>query len=512
MARLGGIKFLLPILLGGGLSGCAVGPDYLLPHIGAPAMFTTGSLGSDRRGSVAVVQSDSPSIVRWWSLLKDPQLESLIERAIVANPDIEIAADHIRAARANEVAVRGLALPYVEANAAAGRGTGTNSTKGRVAGPLNAATNTNGLEEITHVAGFDAGWELDLFGKNRRAYEAAQYSTDVAVEQRHAVLVSIVAEVARAYVETRGIQAKIKVSKENVARAEKIFDLMKTRYDRGLTNELDLKLASRQLATLKAELAPLSADEYAGCARIAVLLGAYSGGVCQELQSFRKVPATPDRLRTGLPADVIRRRPDVRAAERQLAVETARLGVAVADLFPRVEITAGGGLQGQGIGVVPVVTKGIYSVGPSVYWPLLDFGTLDSLVHIQQLQADAQYLNYKRVVISSVEEANVALARYRAAMLTLRSLGKAVKESKGAVDLATQRYDRGVTDSLNVLDAERQDDELKLQYVQAKADAATAFIAVYKALGGGWEMFEQDLPAPRARPAVLAAFDHLHDH
>jgi outer membrane protein TolC len=157
------------------------------------------------------------------------------------------------------------------------------------------------------------------------------------------------------------------------------------------------------------------------------------------------------------------------------------------------------------------VTKSIYSVGPSVYWPLLDFGTLDSLVHIQQLQADAQYLTYKRVIISSIEEVNVALSRYRAAMETLQSLAKAVKESKGAVDLSTARYDRGVTDSLYVLDAERQDDELELQYVQAKADAAIAFVAVYKALGGGWEMFDQDLPAPRALPAVLAAYEHLHD-
>jgi NodT family efflux transporter outer membrane factor (OMF) lipoprotein len=506
----GGLTFLLWVSAVG-LSGCAVGPDYLIPRVGAPAMFTTGSIGRSDKAPVSVLQTGSPAIVRWWALLKDPQLESLIERAIVANPNIAIAADHIRAARANEVAVRGLALPDFGASAGAGRGTGTNSTKSRVSGPLNAATNTSGLDEITHVAGFDAGWEIDFFGKNRRAYEAAQDATDVAIEQRRAALVSVVAEVARAYIATRGIQTRIKVSMANIARAQRTLDLMKTRFDRGLTNELDVRLASRQLATLKAGLAPLSADEYAGCARIAVLLGTYSGGICEEMRDARNVPATPDHLKTGLPVDVIRRRPDVRAAERQLAVETARIGVAVADLFPRVAITAGGGLEGQGLGVVPVITKSIYSVGPTLYWPLLDFGTLDSLVHMQQLQADAQYLTYKQAVISSVEEANVALARYRAGMATLQSLRKAVEESKGAVDLASERYDRGVTDSLNVLDAERQYDELNLQYAQAKADAATAFVAVYKALGGGWEMFEQDLPAPRARPAIVAAFDHLHD-
>jgi NodT family efflux transporter outer membrane factor (OMF) lipoprotein len=505
----GALKLLLPIAVAG-LSGCALGPNYSIPNIGAPGLFT-GSIGGEKHSSVELVQSDSPAIVRWWAILKDPELESLVDRAVAANPDIEIAADHIRAARSNEIAVRGMALPDVEASAGAGRGTGSNSAKGRVSAPLNAATNTTGLSEITHVAGFDAGWELDLFGKSRRALEAAQYSTEVAVEQRNAVLVSVVAELARAYIETRGIQAKIKASKENIARAQKTLDIMRTRFQRGLTNELDVTLASRQLATLNAELAPFSADEYSGCARIAILLAAYSGGVCEELSAVKKVPDTPERLRTGLPADIIRRRPDVRAAERQLAVETARIGVAIADLFPRVAITAGGGVQGQGLGVVPVVSKSIYSVGPALYWPLLDFGTLDAVIHIQQLQAHEQFLAYKRTVIASIDETNVAISRYRATMATLRSLANAVEQSKRAVALASERYDRGVTDSLNVLDAERQDDELNIQYAQAKADAAIAFVAVYKALGGGWEMFEEDLPAPIARPALLAAFEHLHD-
>lgn len=509
MVPKGGVK-LLSVFALVGLSGCALGPDYLIPSIGAPGFFT-GSIGTEKGSPISIVQSDAPTIARWWTLLKDPELESLVERAVVANPDIEIAADHIRAARSNEIAVRGMALPDVEASAAAARGTGTNSTRGRVSGPLNAGTNTTGLSEITHVAGFDAGWELDLFGKNRRALEAAQYSTDVAVEQRHAVLVSVVAEVSRAYIETRGIQAKIKASKENIARAQKTLDLMRTRFQRGLTNELDVTLAARQLAISNADLAPLSADEYSACARIAVLLATYSGGLCEELHSAKKVPDTPEHLRTDIPVDIIRRRPDVRAAERQLAVETARIGVAIADLFPRVAITAGGGVQGQGLGVIPVVSKSIYSVGPALYWPLLDFGTLDAVIHIQQLQAHAQFLAYKSIVISSVDEANVAISRYRATMATLRSLGRAVEQSKKAVSLATERYDRGVTDSLNVLDAERQDDELNLQYVQAKADAAVAFVSVYKALGGGWEMFEEELPAPATRPALLAAFDHLHD-
>ncbi len=509
MMQKGGLRFFQVVALST-LSGCALGPNYLIPDIGTPNLFSSGATAI-KTSVVAIDQSDSSSILHWWTLLNDPELEFLIERAVVANPDIEIAATRIRAARENEVAVRGMALPDIEASAGAGRGTGTNSAKGRVSSPLNAATNTTGLNEITHVAGFDAGWEIDLFGKNRRAYEAAQYMTEAAVEDRRAALVSVVSEVARAYVETRGIQAKLRKSEENVARVRKTLDLVRTRYQRGLTNELDVTLASRQLETLNALVAPLSAEVYGGCARIAILLGTYSTGICEELKTFKKIPSTPERLMTGLPVDLIRRRPDVRAAERALAIETARIGIATADLFPRVAITAGGGAQGQGLGVVPVVSKSIYSVGPSLYWPLLDFGTLDAVVHIQKLHAEEKFINYKRVVMASVDEVNVGLARYRAQMAKLKSLEAAVKESKHAVELASERYDRGVTDFLNVLDAERQEAELDIQYAQAKTDAADAFIAVYKALGGGWEMFEETLPVPVARPAIIAAFQHLHD-
>jgi NodT family efflux transporter outer membrane factor (OMF) lipoprotein len=492
------------------LSGCAVGPDYLLPKIGTPHLFT-GSIGGKNHNAVSISPVDSASIAHWWSLLKDAELESLIDRAIVANPDIKIAARRILAARENEIAVRGAALPEVEASAGAGRGSGTNSAKGRVSSPLNAATDTTGLKEITYVAGFDAGWEIDLFGKNRRAVEAARYMTDEAVETRRAVLVSVVAEVARDYVETRGIQARLNALNEDVARARKTLDLVQTRFKRGLTNELDVTLASRELNALNARVAPLSADEYGGCARIAILLNTYTGGICEELAAFKKIPDTPKTIRTGLPVDIIRRRPDVRAAERALAVETARIGIATADLFPRVAITAGGGAQGQGLGVIPVVSKSIYSVGPALYWPLLDFGTLDAIVHVQQLNADEAFLNYKRVVVTSVNEVNMGLTRYRALMSTLKALESAVTESKRAVDLATERYNRGVTDFLNVLDAERQENELEIQYAQARADAAEAFVAVYKALGGGWEMFDEPIPQPIARPAIVAAFRHLHD-
>ena len=228
-----------------------------------------------------------------------------------------------------------------------------------------------------------------------------------------------------------------------------------------------------------------------------------------ELNPRRPIPHTPERLKTGVPADIIRRRPDVRAAERELAIATAEIGVAAADLFPRVAITAGGGAQNQGLGVTPVVWKSIYSVGPTVYWPLLDFGTLDALVQEQTLRSHVQYVHFKDTVLSAVEEANLAITRYRAQMAAIQMLNKARADARQAVDLATQRYDRGVTDFLNVLDAQREEDALNLDYAAARTSAAIDFIAIYKALGGGWEMFDELAPEPIARPAIVAAFEQL---
>jgi NodT family efflux transporter outer membrane factor (OMF) lipoprotein len=468
-------------------------------------MHFTGGNGSH------VDEAPSPLVARWWTILKDPELDSLVDRVVRSNPSVEIALTRIAVARANEIAVRGTALPEAEASAGAARGTGTNSTRGRVSPPLNAATNTTGLKEITDVAGFDAGWELDFFGRYRRQIEASQYATDLAVEQRRDVLTSVVAEVARAYVEARGAQERLRVVEDTVDRAKETLKLVRERYERGLTNELDVALASRQLATYRAQIPPLSAEVYAQIVRIAVLLNVPSQTLVDELMPRRPIPRTPERLKTGVPADIVRRRPDVRAAERELAVATAEIGVAAAELFPRVAITAGGGAQNQGLGVTPVVWKSIYSVGPSLYWPLLDFGTLDALVQAQKLRTYAQYVHFKDTVLTAVEEANLAITRYRAQMAAIQTLNKAKADARQAVDLAMQRYDRGVTDFLNVLDAQRQEDALDLQYASARTAAAVDFIALYKALGGGWEMFEEMPPEPVARPALVAAIRELRE-
>lgn len=485
------------------LAGCAAGPDYVPPALPDPQSFSTVVNRALLDRSAAAV------IGHWWTLLGDPELSSLIDRAVASNPRIEIALDRIKTARATEVAVVGVALPAVDASVGAGKGTGSNSTKGRVTPPLNAATSTTGLTQITTVAGFDAGWELDLFGKHRRAIEVARYATDLAVEQRRDILVSVVAEVARAYIDVRRYQHQERIAQDAVKRARETLKLVKTRFDRGLTNELDVALASRQLAAFESNVPGLRAKAFEAATRIALLTETPSQSVLAELDKPRPIPRTPERVKVGFPAEVLRRRPDIRAAERDLALATGQIGVAAADLFPRVGITAGGGVQNQGLGVSPVVWKNIYSMGPTLYWPLLDFGTLDALVQAQEGRAHAQYVTFKDIVLKGVEEANLSIVRYQAQMAALQVLGRARTESRRSLELATERYDRGLTDFLNVLDAERQEDDLNIQFASAAADAAIDFVGIYKALGGGWEMYDISVPNPSVRPAMFAAFQHM---
>ena len=394
------------------------------------------------------------------------QLNSLIERAVLANPEIEAALNRVQQAREHEIVILGAALPNFGAAGGAGRGTGTDSVKPpRIPPTLDAGLNTTGFQEIQGVAGFDAGWELDLLGKYRRALEAARYDTQSAFEARNATLVRIVAEVARNYAVLRGLQLRVALLKENIARADNYVKLTLSRFDQGLTNEGDVLLARRELEALIAALPSLNAAIFEAESRIALLLGVFSGDVVGELSEPRALPQTPGRLRPGQPIDLLRRRPDIRQAERDLAAATARIGVATADLFPRVGVTAGVGVQGgrETAGANPPIKGLIWSVGPGAYWPLLDFGRLDAAVDQAEYRTRELLADYRKTVVAAVEEVNTAVIRYRSEVETVQHLSKAVDASRRALDFHTGRYQQGISDFLNVLDAARQQYELARQ-------------------------------------------------
>lgn len=497
------------LLLGTSLVGCTVGPNYHTPATPVPEAFVAanGETPTATKANADVPPATDPST--WWRTLGDKELDSLIERAVAANPNLAIAVTRLQEAQTQEAVILGTALPELEASGGAAKGTGSDLARGRAAQTLVSAENADGLKRVTQIVGFDAGWELDIFGKYRREMEAARYDTEAAAQARNAVIVAVVADVARAYVDLRGLQMRLAVLGRNIDVAQRTLEIVKTRFDRGLTNELDLTLAQRQLATLKSEVAPLTAQTKAAQYAIAVLLGRYPEELMGELATPTAIPALPARIEPGQPLDLLRRRPDIREAERQLAGATARIGVATANLFPHVAITGAVGQEGQGLGVTPVASHYVWSLGPAASWSLLDFGTLDAEVDVADLFTRELLQRYKLTVLNAVQEVDGAIDDFSAQQDRLGHLDAALVASQRAVTLATERYERGLTDFLNVADAERQEYDLEDQYASAQQIAAEDFVALYRGLGGGWEQYQSVPPIRRPLPAIFAAFERL---
>jgi NodT family efflux transporter outer membrane factor (OMF) lipoprotein len=457
-------------------------------------------------GSTTQPAAPTPDLATWWRALNDEELDSLVDRAVKSNLDLEIALDRLQQARTYEAVVVGYALPEVEASAAAGRGTGSDLTKGRADTALRSADTGAGLQHINTIAGFDAIWELDVFGKYRREFEAARADTQAARAARYDVLTSVVADVVRAYVDLRGFQVRASILHKAGDVLRESLRIVNIRYERGITNELDVALATRELATLEAQIAPVEAEANAAQYALAVLVGEYPENMVQELSKPDLIPSMPAATAPGLPLDLLKRRPDVQQAERQLAAATARIGVATANLFPQVAIIGSIGSQGQGWGTTPSANKHIWSFGPGAVWPLLDFGALDAEVDIADLTARASMVNYRKTILNAVQQVDTSLDGYEAQQVRMEKLSAAMVAGERAVDLATSRYNRGLTDFLNVVDAERQFYDLQEQYATAQVAQGEQFVQLYKSLGGGWQNYQSVPAIRRPQPAIIAAF------
>jgi NodT family efflux transporter outer membrane factor (OMF) lipoprotein len=514
------------------LVGCVVGPSYRSPDSSAsdefdvgPALLPAVLITTPPTTQAVTTQPTPPAprpvaapprpatrlaarpvdLARWWESLDDPELDSLARRAVQANLDVGISVARLQQARALLLSSGASALPPIEASAGAGRGTGTNATRGRTAAPLNAGTDTKRFDQINYVAGFDSTWEIDLFGGVRRSIEAAAAEAQAAEEEHKQVLVSVLAELARSYVELRSFQLRLQIAQENVNALRRTVDLVRVRFNRQIGNELDVVLAERQLSAAQSRIAPLDAAVRQAERRISVLIGDRPESLYGELQKPGRIPAMSADVDVGVPPELVRHRPDIRRAERQVAADTARIGVAIAALFPQISLSAGIGVQGQGLGFSPVSQNLLWSLGPSFRWQLLDFGRLDALVEAQEYRTQQRLLEYRRTVFSAIQEVEDAMTSYAAERNRFAQLSVAVSSSERAVNLATQRYDLGVTDFLNVLDAQRQLYDLQDQLAVSQQAVTTQLIALYKALGGGWESFGSVVPPPAPRPAIIAA-------
>jgi NodT family efflux transporter outer membrane factor (OMF) lipoprotein len=418
---------------------------------------------------------------RWWSTFNDPILDSLINRAVRSNLDLLEAQSRIREARATRgIASSGLFPVF---------GTSGNMTR---------AGNAVGSQELWR-GGFDASWEVDIFGGVRRQIEAATADIEAAVENRRAVTVSLVAEVAADYLFLRGFQQELVVAGQNLDIQIRNAAVARGKVQLGSGTGLDVSNADAQVASTRATIASFISQEQQQVYALSILLGLEPSALMQELQATGPIPVTPPIVPVGLPSELLRRRPDIRQAERQLAGQTARIGVAVADLFPRFSLT--GSLNFQASRFQPMFNwnNRSWSFGPSVSWNIFDAGRIWSNVEVQNAIQEQALINYRRTVLIALQDVENALVAYAQEQQRRAALAEAVAANQKALEQATTLYRGGLTDFLRVIDAERSLFGTQDALVQSNRAVGTDLVALYKALGGGWEAVES---GATTRPAL----------
>jgi len=491
MARIGTIGRNAALCMAIGLlGGCVVGPDYRRVDPHAPPAWSSPQ-DNGINGSVVV-----PSA--WWMAFHDPELESLIRRAEQSNLDLLVAQAHLRQARAFRAGSAADFGPTVNTSASAYRQ--RQSQDQPLIGSLPLPADFS-FEYKVYQAGFDASWEIDLFGGKRRALEAADAQWQSAVETRNDVLLSLLAEVARNYVELRGAQQRLEIARRNLVLQKEAVELADARVRGGIATDLDLRRAAALEASLRASLAPLEAAVRASMYGLATLLGRQPGELVAELTPVAAVPSAPPQVPVGLPSTLLQRRPDVRRAERQLAAETARIGVAKSDWFPKFSLTGDIGSESVTTGQWFTPNSRFWSFGPSFQWRIFDFGRIRAEVNAQTAVQEAALASYQKAVLTSLQETESAMVAYAQEQNRHRALADAVGDNQRSLELANNLYLKGRVNYLDVLDARRTlyqaDDQL------ATSDQAVVLdlIVLYKALGGGWEALP---PVSATSPAEVS--------
>jgi multidrug efflux system outer membrane protein len=454
------------------LTACAVGPNYEAPEPSADQ-----GIDESFDNAEASTYSGDGSVGEFWQTFHDATLETLVTQALAANHDLRIAQTRVRAARALRRDAAFDLLPSL--NATAGY------TKQRTA----TATTQPGAPRETELydAGFDAIWELDFFGRVRRGIQASDAELGAIEAERRDTFVSVTAEVTRTYFELRGQQQQLDVARRNVANQTSTLDLAKARLDAGSGTEFDTARAQAQLSATRGTIAPLEAAVARSIHRLSVLLGREPGALRAQLAPPANLPPLPGIVPVGDPAGLLRRRPDIRVAERDLAGATARIGIAVADLFPRVSFTGSAGYVATDRDGLGDSGSDAFLLAPGISWAIFDLGHVQARIGASRANRDGALLRYERTVLQALEETENSLVTHARSRDRLVHDEEALKASTTAADLARVRYENGASDFLQVLDAERTLLESEDRLARSRTEAATSLIAVYKSLGGGWE-------------------------
>ena len=450
-------------------AGCfAVGPDYKAPDIVPPADWS-----QNLRAGLNATELEAQTLTKWWMTLGDADLSYLIERSLAGNLDLKKAQARIREARARRgVAEAGL-FPALNIGGSATVSRGSEDTG-------------SGLRRELYRTGFDASWEVDVFGGVRRSIEAAQGDLEAIAADYQDVLVSLLAEVALNYVEARTFQTQLQVAEENLKAQAESLQLTEWRFAAGLVSKLDVEQAKANLENTRAQLPKLRSNIEAAKNRLAILLGIFPGTLEAQLAARKPIPEAPLEVAVGVPAEVLRRQPDVRRAERQLAAQTARIGVATADLYPKFSLPGSIGLEALSTNHLFSTANRAWSLIGSFAWTIFKGGAIRQNIEVQNALQEQALNQYEATILSALEEVENALVAFAEEQERRDALLEATQAAQRAAEIARDQYTSGLIDFQTVLDAERSVLTAQDQLAQSKGQVTANLISVYKALGGGW--------------------------
>ena len=463
------------------LAGCTVGPNYSRPAVGVPDSYAEAN-------SLAGLMD--AELAGWWSRFGDPLLDKLVNRAIAQNLDVQTAAARIREARAREVVAGAAALPEVDAQASVTRQRISDNAipipPGAGGGAGNGSFGLPGSEFSTFSTGFDASWEIDLFGRTRRSIEAARARAGAALWNRRDLQVSAAAEVANAYFRLRELQARIATAETELARQERFERLVSARARGGLVTGQDLEQQRSERSAAAAAIPALQAQADAQIHALGVLTGDTPEALVAQLSPPVALPAAASAVPPGLPSDLLRRRPDIRSAERELAGSTADIGVSVADLYPRFSLTAAPALVSTALGSLLEWGSRSFSVGASLDWPIFSGHRTRGNIAVANARQERALIAYRKAVLRALQDVEDALSRTDADRNQLANLEQALSTAARAEDIARTRYQGGLVTLSDVLLAQQQRLKLEDQVTETKGALARDTAALFKALGGGW--------------------------
>lgn len=461
-------------------AGCTVGPNYHPPKTNVPSQWVSPGVGGE---------TNSPTAdAHWWKSFHDPELDSLIVRAAQSNLNLRAAVARVREARASARMAYAQYWPTIDANA-------SYTSQRYSANGYPTFPPPFPLQADVYQTGFDASWELDVFGGTRRSVQAAHAQVAATEFDRRNVMITVFAEVARSYVEARAYQRRLTVAAANIKTEQQVLELTRSLFSRGLVGNLDVQQSEALLETTQAATPSLENGFRASVYQLALLLGQPPGAVLDEMSKATPIPLAPPSVPVGLPSDLVQRRPDVRAAERQLAAATARVGVAVADLYPKFSLTGNAGLQSVSLGDWFTAGSRFWTAGPMVQWRIFDAGSIRANIRLQKARVEESLADYEQSMVSAFSDVETSLTAYAKEQTRRESLARAAQANERGVSLANDLYRHGLADFLRVLETQRSLYQSEDALIVSESAVSTDLISLYKALGGGW----QDSPNPQPK-------------